>query len=45
MVLKYMFFTKGVSGRIGLASFELTLRKAGIERFNIVTSVFIGEDK
>lgn len=46
MVLKYMFFTKGVGiHRLGLASFELTLRKAGIERFNTVTSVFIGEDK
>jgi len=30
MVLKYMFFTKGVGiHRLDLASFELTLRKAG----------------
>lgn len=46
MVLKYMFFTKGVGiHRLGLASFELILRKAGIERFNTVISVFIGKDK
>lgn len=36
-VPKFMFFTKGVGvHRHKLASFELALRKAGIERYNIV---------
>lgn len=43
MVPKYMFFTKGVGvHRQRLASFELALRKAGIEKYNIVnvSSIF-----
>ncbi|MFH1425325.1 MAG: arginine decarboxylase, pyruvoyl-dependent [archaeon] len=43
MVPKKMFFTKGVGvHKDKLASFELALRKAGIERFNIVyvSSIF-----
>jgi len=43
MVPKYVFFTKGVGcSKEELASFELALRDAGIERFNLVTvsSVF-----
>jgi arginine decarboxylase len=38
MVPKYIFFTKGVGrDKEKLASFELALRGAGIERFNLVT--------
>lgn len=38
MVPKYVFFTKGVGcSKEELASFELALRDAGIERFNLVT--------
>jgi len=43
MVPKKMFFTKGVGvHKDRLASFELALRKAGIERFNLVyvSSIF-----
>ncbi|HDD59771.1 MAG: arginine decarboxylase, pyruvoyl-dependent [Thermoplasmata archaeon] len=42
-VPKYMFFTKGVGvHKDKLASFELALRKAGIEKYNIVqvSSIF-----
>jgi len=38
MVPKYVFFTKGVGrDKEKLASFELALRDAGIEKFNLVT--------
>jgi arginine decarboxylase len=38
MVPKYCFFTKGVGRhKEQLASFEMALRDAGIERFNLVT--------
>ena len=43
MVPKYVFFTKGVGiHREKLASFELALRDAGVERYNIVrvSSIF-----
>ncbi|MBE3071006.1 MAG: arginine decarboxylase, pyruvoyl-dependent [Acidobacteria bacterium] len=43
MVPKYVFFTKGVGiHREKLASFELALRDAGIEKFNLVrvSSIF-----
>ena len=43
MIPKYMFFTKGVGvHKDRLASFELALRKAGIEKYNIVqvSSIF-----
>lgn len=43
LVPKYMFFTKGVGvHRHRLASFELALRKAGIEKYNLVyvSSIF-----
>ncbi len=43
MIPKKMFFTKGVGvHKDRLASFELALRKAGIERFNLVyvSSIF-----
>jgi len=38
LVPKYVFFTKGVGkSKEKLASFELALRSAGIEKFNLVT--------
>jgi len=43
MVPKYMFFTKGVGmHKQRLQSFEIALRKAGIEKFNLVrvSSIF-----
>lgn len=43
MVPKYVFFTKGVGvHKDRLASFELALRKAGIEKYNLVyvSSIF-----
>lgn len=43
IIPKYMFFTRGVGyHKLKLASFELALRQAGIEKFNLVpvSSIF-----